>query len=326
MKRLLFALAGVGLWVGTGHFAAQAIESDPSKNYDVTREVGAWMICAASYTGPTAAQQAHELVMEIRTKYQLPAYVYNRGAEERRKQQEQIDRIRKLCPEGKVRIERIEEGYAVLVGGYKDMDSAHSALDGFKKLEPSKKLMPFFDTAKEATQNGQKGVLYQRAYLNPFLSSFVVRNPVVPVEQQRNDNVDDPFLRKINAGETYNIYRCGKPWTLAVAVFQGAAVLEHPADSSFLQKLMGQAGGEQLAASALNAHNLAEALKKLDPKLGLKDVYVFHTRYYSVVSIGGFESANDPRMAQTQVVLKKCLHPDVQVKLLAQPLPMPVPH
>ena len=51
---------------------------------------------------------------------------------------------------------RIQDQCVVLVGGYKDMDTARKALDGFKKLKPTvKKVMPVFITQQEGIENGK---------------------------------------------------------------------------------------------------------------------------------------------------------------------------
>src|SRR6266487_4232689 len=88
MKRTRFTLVAItALTAVTISFARQ--EADPQKDYSVTPEVGTWMICAASYMGETAPKMAHDLVLELRRDpYDLPAFVFNRGAEERRKIQE----------------------------------------------------------------------------------------------------------------------------------------------------------------------------------------------------------------------------------------------
>ena len=183
---------------------------------------------------------------------------------------------------------------------------------------PSEKLMPSITTAKPMTKDGQKGMLYEKAYLNPFLSAFVARNPTVAADPTASEG-DDPLLR--NAGETYSVYKCKKPFTLAVAIFQGApAIQQADADQGVIAKLLGTATGEQLAASALNAHNLAQVLSGLG-----YETYVFHTRYNSVVSVGGFDRQDDPQMAQMSEVLHRKVKAHPQVRLLPQPMPMPVP-
>src|SRR2546426_7887946 len=98
-------------------------------------------------------------------------------------------------------------------------------------------------------------------------------------EEPPPDNSDDyVFMKKLNADEPYSLLKCGKPWTLAIASFEGGTVLKDRDNSgSFLDKLLGRDGGERLSAAALNAHKLAEALHE-DRQLRL-ETYVLHTRY-----------------------------------------------
>lgn len=321
MKRTLFALAGVALVV-TGNFTAQAIDADPNQKYEVVPAAGPWMICAASYSGEDASDIAHRLVLDIRRAYNLPAYVFNRGAEERRKQQEEIRRIRDLCPEGKVRVSRIEEQFAVLVGGYKDMDSARKALDGFKQLKPiDTRAMDTVTWSEKAVQDGAQGTLVKTARISPFMRAFVVRNPTVTTEEAQRDRAPDPALAKLNEGEPYSIYKNRKPWTLAVAVFASPGIVQAESSPSIIGKLLGEPSGEGLSAAGVNAHNLADLLRKQN-----FEAYVFHTRYNSVVCIGGFDSNNDPKL------LRMADHPQFRAAdqrannvFLPNPLPLEVP-
>ena len=227
MKKSLLALA-VGLaLLAAGPGRAAHVEADPGKDYRVTPEAGTWMICAHCYVGPSAADMAHELVLMLRRRDNLAAYIFVRGEEERRKQEEYIRKMHELCPDVpqlRIRHVRIEEQYAVLIGGWSDMDSAHRALEGVKRLKPpdDEKLMDVL-TALEPTADG-KGQLKKTA-LNPFASSFVVHNPTVPQEAV-DHNKPDPALKELNAGRPYNLLTCGHPWTLAVKDFQGAAVVQ----------------------------------------------------------------------------------------------------
>jgi hypothetical protein len=63
-----------------------------------------------------------------------------------------------------------------------------------------------------------------------------------------------------------------------------------------------------------NAHNMAELLHKTTRL----DAYVLHTKYASMVTVGGFESLDDPALRATQEMLKN------QYKI-PMPVPMPVP-
>src|SRR3989442_14189329 len=102
-RTFLCALAGLVAVVGVRHSYA-GVETDPDKEYVITSEAGAWMICAASYSGSQAGQLAHELVLEIRSRFNLPAYVFNRGEKLRQEQQEYLERIRQNDPDRQNRV------------------------------------------------------------------------------------------------------------------------------------------------------------------------------------------------------------------------------
>jgi hypothetical protein len=323
MKRLPFALAGFAGLLLAG--LVGAIDADPSKDYAVTPDAGPWMICAASYTGPEAAGKAHELVLDLRRSFNLPAYVFNRSDKERREQEAEHKRMKELYgPDTKIRTVRIQDQYAVLVGGYKDMDAAHKALLDIKKLKPSdtRLMNVLFAGATPAPDQGKdkKGGVQGASYVSPLMDAFVVRNPTVP-QDKKSEKKNDPFLKTLNADEDYSLLKCKEPWTLAVAAFQGTSVIQTETTSSgFLSKLFGS-GGERLDAGALNAHNLADALRKQK-----FEAYVLHTRNGSVVTIGGFPRADDPRMKTVQQEFASRCRFGQQVQLLPQPMPMEVPH
>jgi hypothetical protein len=308
----LLCLAGVALGRG--------VEADPNKEYVITPEVGPWVICAASYTGPEAAQRAHDLVLEIRSRYNLPAYIFNRGEKERREQEEQRARMRQLCPEGRFRTVRVEDQFAVLVGGYKDIDSARRALDDVKKMKPSDtRLMNILFAGSSAPAPGKKGGESYAGFANPLSDSFVAPNPTVPHEHKA-ENKQDPFLKELNADESLSLLKCKQPWTLAVATFQGTSVIQSSATAAtFLDKVLGRGSADTLSASAMNAHNFAELLRKAK-----FDAYVLHLRQGSVVTIGGFASKDDPQLRQVERRLAEQNFAG-RIELLPQPFAMQVP-
>jgi len=322
MKRLPVALAGLACGLLAG--LVWAIDADPSKDYVITPEAGPWMICAASYTGPEAASKAHDLVLDLRRHYNLPAYVFNRSDKERREQQAEWEQMKKKYgPDFKYRTTRIQDQYAVLVGGYKDMNAAHKALVDIKKLKPTDtRLMNvlFAGAAPAPEQAKDKKGDAAASYVSPLMDAFVVRNPTVPQDRKPDKN-NDPFLKTLNSDEEYSLLKCKEPWTLAVAAFQGTSVIQTQSTSSgFLGKLFGS-GSDRLAASALNAHNLAEVLRKSG-----FDAYVLHTRNSSVVTIGGYPRSDDPRMKEVQQAMASRLRFTGKVEMLPQPMPMEVPH
>src|SRR5690349_16194534 len=52
------------------------IDADPGKSYEIEENHGPWMIMAASFVGPTAEQQSQELVLELRQRFRLEAFIF----------------------------------------------------------------------------------------------------------------------------------------------------------------------------------------------------------------------------------------------------------
>lgn len=333
MRRLLFVLPGVLAVLavpGPGGPAVRAlpglgqsarVEADPSKEYRIGPEAGPWMILAASYSGPNAPTLARQLALQLRRRDNLAAWVFNKGEEERQRQRQYLQEMHRLCPEGRTRVVRIPEQCAVLIGGFPDMDSATKALKQVKKLDPPRlDLGPGVSTA-DSTIDLRSG---QRLEVNPLAHAFVVPNPTVPQQRPAPEDGPDPMLKKLNSDEPYSLLKCRKPYTLVVKEFQGSNAIQAQSSSSSLLDLLGLGGksGDLLNAGALQAQEVARVLSK-DFKL---EAYVLHTRWSSLVCVGGFDSLEDPqeqqKMQQLRRAVPRALGP---VELFAQPVPMKVP-
>jgi len=326
MRRSQFILAGLTVLLATTVGLTRQ-EADPNKEYNVTSEAGPWMICAASYMGEQAPKLAHALVLELRSQYDLPAFVYNRGDVERRKMQEDLDKQRREREEAlrqqgiqpgmplPVRKVRIEDQCAVLVGGYKDLDAAHSALEKFKKL-PNPKTVPVDELILAPNESGAK---LQKRQANIFVMSFVTHNPTVPQEKVER-GLDPASLKSLNADESYSLLKCKQPWTLAVKEFSGGVAIQPAkAPDTFLEKLLGNKSDEHMSAIAKQAHELAFVLNKY---MGF-DAYVLHTPTSSIVTVGAYANSDDEKLHQAQKQLRNMQFGWIQ--LASNPLPMPVP-
>jgi hypothetical protein len=336
MRRFLCALS---LLTISGPVFAAKVEADPNKEYVITPEAGVWMVLAGSYRGPDAQNLAHQLVLQLRGRDDLSAYVFNFSEEKKRQQQEYVDELRR-APGAPVRIIHIEDEYGVLVGGYKDSEAAHDAMLKIKKLKPPVLTLPGGKPAYEIVyQYNPETKKTEEGWVNPLTKSFVTRNPTVPLEK-RDPNAFDPLWKKLNADETYSLLENKHAWTLVVKDFEGVSIIQDKpstSSNSFLKMLgMGDKSGETLNAAALNAHNMAEALNKSKKLQEMKlNAYVFHTRSGSLVTIGGFDSLDDKEFN----ALKKAIEDKKWVKgqdgesaappqllLMVRPMPMKVPH
>jgi hypothetical protein len=307
----------------------QAPEADPAAEFAITPQAGAWLIIVSHYSGPKARELALEMTHDIRDHYHLPAYVFNHGAEEKRKQEEEIERIKRLTPDTprpRLRLVRIEEEYAVLVGGYKDLPAAHNALEQIKKLRPTddagkRHLLDVISQPIPGAggDNGQQKL--QSMYVNPFATAFVVHNPTIPLEHKKEDPTRaDQVLRDLNSGRPYNLLKCQLPWTLVIKEFPGASSLQPQSGTSGFREMLGFGrSADLLTASALQAEEVAKVLRGNN-----FDAYVLHTRHSSIVTVGTFDQPDDARLQQLQRQFANCKIGPIQC--FARPLPMQIPH
>jgi hypothetical protein len=315
---------------------------------------GNFMICLNWYSGPDAPQAARDLAMELRgPDYNLKAYVFTKGVEERnaeiarikeyvKKQQEAWEKL-KLDTEPHIRVPvtRYEIQCAVLVGGYKDMESAHNALEKLKTYSADKlkeKNIPLHMVGAMKFDKEGKPSTADLGLVNPFTHALVVANPSIKAPDRPKGKMspeDLALLRALNENESYSLLKCPKAYTLAVRFFTTPASIESKqSSSSMLQKFGLGSSGDKVDSAAISAHNLATLLNaKLSQSPTLQreklTAYVLHTKYCSYVTVGAFDDANDQRICFYQEELPKfntgqyALNPAIQ--LAAHPRVMPVP-
>ena len=319
-----------------------------NKDIEVTPEAGQWMIFVMAYTGPKAPEMARKFVGELRGHYKLNAYVFNYGAEEKRKEyervqkirQEQIDALEKAGLKADVPIRvpaiRIDEQTGVLVGGYKSFDEAAIALKQIKKLDPEglkgkveldSKTVTEYEKGKPI--ESAKIVNQEQVLVNPFLKAFPARNPATPKEQPASTSEEDlREMRKVNSGEPFSLLQCKKPYTLVIKQYnmQHKTVGNVKEATGFMERFtsgfsLRNKEWEDIAAH--NAHNLAEALRKS----GLQETYVLHVKHSSYVTVGAFSALGDPQMTSMQNYLETRFKMDAYraFEFFPRPIPMPVP-
>jgi hypothetical protein len=308
MRRFIrFALlaATLGL-LATTTPAAPRVDTDPYKEYPCTPESGAWMICVHEFRGPDAAELARQMVLQIRQRDNLPAYVFDFGEAHKKKLEEEWSNLGKLNPDGtprKVHVS-IPDERVVLIGGYRDFDAASAALKTVKKLPPPELSLPGkfpFDqvTIQEPRADGR--VHYETKQVNPFPTSFVAPNPTI--QRQQETKKTDPLLMKLNESEEYSLLKNPRPWTLAVKEYVGDTLfLSRNADSSpsMLDKLFNpNKAADSLYRAGQQAHEMARLLRTQvsdkNPFFGF-EAYVLHTRHSSIVTVGSFSGPDDPEM------------------------------
>jgi hypothetical protein len=338
---MCFALAGLAVLAaqvpGPAQVGGRVI---PEQGYEITPQLGPWMICTTYYQGEDARKNAEKLLTELRTNYHLPAYLFNYSDQERAKEQERIQkerqRIQQLLDQQAdalrgmgamqiapvhIRTRRFEDQCAVLIGGYPDEKAARKDLDRIKRLPPPDPRRVPLHTIYSRQVLDKPG---EQIFVSPFAKAFVVPNPMVKQTPANDPHKPDPFLKRLNAGESLSLLRCSRCYTLVVSEFHGVTSLEErSASSKFLGWLKG-GQTETLNAAALNAHNWADRLHKWCNL----ETYVLHTRYYSLVTVGSFDSLDDPRLKAMQQQLAQLPQqaPELrQVPMLPQALPLEVP-
>ena len=303
---------------------------DPNQDLFVTPAQGPWQICVTCYTGPESAKVARETVMELRERYKLPAYVFNKNDEERRQEYERVKKTledyHKFCLEKglpadshmRVKTRQIHSEYAVLMGDYPDADAARRALDKIRKLPPDPKLchiapVPEIDNP-DPFKPLKAGEKEKTAVVNPFNTAFVVHNPTIKQERPADwDKVDMAALKNLNCAENYSLLNCKKPYTLVVKEFLLPAETRSTSGTIF-GKINPFAHKSDIDVPGQNAHNLADLLHKT----AHLDAFVLHTKYASMVTVGAFDSLEDSAMRSTQEMLKNQFR-------IPLPLPMAVP-
>ncbi len=303
---LLLPLLGLSVLLSVAADASAArIDAVKGREYKLTKQHGPWMIMVASFrpaspdgivrNGKTPLELAQDLVYELRQN-RLPAYVYRMDAPDAHV--ETTDRL------GREETRKLLTSYdqvCVIAGNYPSLEdkTAQDTLKWMKKFRP-----------KALQQEGVSWLETQRRK-GPLGGAFLTVNPLLSLEEiaQRRH---DPLLLKINGGNRYSLYNNKGTYTLVVATFAGKT-LAHLGDSNspeahkaFHVRSDTSKGGSDgfgriwkkteendLDAGSRSAWELAVALRELSANI---DAYVWHERYRSVVTVGSFESPNDPKI------------------------------
>ena len=258
------------------------LPTGPIEPYLLTKEQGPFMVLAHTFRGPEAPRQALALVLELREKYQLPAYILLPKKFPGRSM------IRGVPPEtppfvtkddvALPELLRTLDEAAVLVGNEKTTKDAFDLLHKVKKLK-----VVCLDGETQMWQF-RKGKGLSRA--------IQTTNPFIPAEELFARQ-PDVMLVQINEGPN-NIRNCPGRYTLPVATFQGRSAFVDSKDTGSKLKAL-VAEKSPLATAADDAERLAAALTKDREiqKLGVQ-AYVYHDRTSSRVTIGSFNAPNDP--------------------------------
>jgi len=112
---------------------------------------------------------------------------------------------------------------------------------------------------------------------------------MLPPEYFNTPGVDEETLA-LNKDVPYSLLDCPGRYTVKVATFKGAEVIEKSHIQAIEDGREKMAG--QLAEAAQKADMLTRALR-MPPKC--YEAYQYHTRYSSIVTVGSFDSPGTPR-------------------------------
>lgn len=300
---------GTLAWLLTAVAPADAkIEAVKGKKYKLTKQHGPWMIMVTTLKGTTteehknAEEAANELVYELRLKG-IPAYTYKSKAII-----EKIDAVNRQGQMSKKIFAQQRPEIAVLAGNYQDTEKdSKSGMVAQKTLEFIKRYRPqvleehakLLDLATEQINNQFEGAGFrgQQQY-GPLYKAFIATNPML-TPQEVAARRKNPLLQKLNLGQENSIAENPGRFTLVVATFEGKSTIKQASYGKLDESIdKGTSMFVEKGSSLDDAAYLAWALAKtMRAQKGIP-AYVFHDKFRSVVTVGSFNSENDPQIAE----------------------------
>lgn len=305
--RPLVVLAFVATTTACSLLNAAPIEAVRGKHYGLTKRHGPWMIMVASFNKPpevteaegmTPKQAAAELVYELRRKG-IPAYAFEQ--EEVDGTVTTIDRRTQEERPGKTR--NWAGGICVLAGNYPSSNDPIAK----KTLKFIKGYKPLFLQEVAAQAEAGPGQIIKRSQSGgvfrtspqrpgPLSGAFMTTNPLLSDEDLALRK-RDPLILRLNSGCDYSLLMNPAKYTVVVATFQGKAeIVSNLAEKKF------QPVSSALSDAADRAWELCTALRRAK-SYGYNqnfESWVYHDRFTSIVTVGSFESKDDPRIVETQ--------------------------
>jgi hypothetical protein len=269
----------------------KAVPADPNQQYNLSDTNGPWLVMATSFSGEEGEAQARELVLELRSKFRLPAYYYGMTFKmEESNPGRGIDDhgapIKKRYNRGNIVVE-----HAVMVGEFPSVDDAEAQ----KLLKQIKQITPETLKIEQGEENTQSlaGI---RAFQNmvrqqiapdekrgPMGHAFLTRNPILPKEYFVPQGVDNE-VAKWNEGLEYSLMKCPGKYSIRVATFRGRIIFDTGEEEPKNNKTRAAKEKDPLVEAAKNAHLLATALREKG-----WEAYEFHDRHESYVTVGSFD-------------------------------------
>ncbi|HMP18247.1 MAG TPA: hypothetical protein PKD72_14580, partial [Gemmatales bacterium] len=320
----------------------EAVPSSPALPYALTSREGPYLIHIGSFQGDEALEYATRFAEETRSKHKYQTYLYSLGDDQLNKDREELrqsqlkmvgsDKLYNSDEKQKFKTLRVLKEYSVFVGSFPDIEKARIESVRIKELPPPSSIPQsgvhlYSKPTGRVTEDpdaGKYGIFGKRLSVqseegkrlkdsagNPYRQAFVVKNPLLSNQaktatvQQSQAMAFDPAWKELNEKEPYSIFTCPKPWTIVVAKFTPPGAVQSSMKPSVVQAGFNPSAadlGKGLERAAETARQLAHILR--DGGKG-HDAYVFHTREYSIVTVGAFEHRFDPNMERAWTILKQ---------------------
>lgn len=314
--------------------AADTFQADPELLLSARQ--GPYMIYVCSFRGDNAGPLAQDLARELRTQHKLSAFLLRRVDEDAAADRDRIRQEQMQKPGGSLRAGRkvrVLEDWAVLVGNYRDLDAAAADLKRIKQVEKPRNLNIFNELQvlsnplAERSRSGKtaESQKLQETRIETFRKAFATRNPLAPKAAVAKGE-DASKLQALNQYEKRSLSRCKAPYTLVVMEFRGPVDVSEDKPSIFDQKAFAGSRSpygpdkNHLEHAVLLAERLADQLS--DNGKGY-EAYLLHTSRSTMVTIGGFQSQDDPELKKAMQALAGQNVGGIQ--LLKNPYPCQVP-
>ena len=270
------------------------VAAQQNVDYTLTENQGPWLILAASFSGDKGQQQAHDLVMELRSRYSLPAFYYGMtfrfdDSSPGRGLDQYGGKIKRRLQRGDQVVE-----HAVLVGEFTTIDDPA----GQKLLARIKKLQTDVLTSKDGERTAQsltavrkyhhrlKQKLGKASPNGPMSHAFFTRNPLLPREYFVPKGVDAEVAKwNQGKGSDYSLLKCPGKFSIKVATFRGRSTIKQASAKMADRRTRKATEDDPLVVAARKAHLLTVALREKG-----WEAYEFHDRYESYVTVGSFNA------------------------------------
>ena len=279
-----------------GPVSAARIDATANRTYRITKQHGPWMIMVASFSeryekvrvdGLSPNDAANQLVYALR-KRGIPAYTFRMSeANKGNLGKDALGRTMRTK-------QPVNNSLSVVAGNYPTVDdsTAQKTRDFLKRL-----------TLKDLNLESWKadGLVFRETpgQSGPFSGAFLTINPLFTQEEVARTK-RDPLLLRLNSNAQYSILRNKGKYTLVVATFKGRSQTGI-GERNYQKALDVFKPGGTLVDGAERAWKVATKLREglfTGSQQGRTfEAYEYHDRFESMVTVGSFDSPQDPRLA-----------------------------